>query len=115
MSLDALRTEMGVRPTDPQRRVVDAAYERAREHLRAGRSFVWNATNLSRDLRDQCVGLAAAYRGRVEIVSLEAPPRVLRSRLDRRDSPVPAAAVERLVRRWEYPDVSEAHRVRCIA
>ncbi len=92
-----------------------AAHELAREHLRAGRSFVWNATNLSRDVRDRCVGLAAAYRARVEIVSLEAPPQVLRARLDRRPAPVPSAAVERLVRRWEYPDATEAHRVTGIA
>ncbi|WP_223830450.1 ATP-binding protein [Nocardiopsis quinghaiensis] len=47
----------------------------------------------------RCVDLAAAYRARVEIVSVEAPPRVLRARADRRRSPVPDAAVERLVRR----------------
>ncbi|MEV2275363.1 AAA family ATPase [Nocardiopsis sp. NPDC049922] len=115
VSLDAVRDRMGVSPTGPQGRVAAAAHELAREHLRAGRSFVWNATNLSRDVRDRCVGLAAAYRGRVEIVSLEAPPGVLRSRLDRRADPVPAAAVERLVRRWEYPDPTEAHRITRIA
>ncbi|PDP88641.1 poly(A) polymerase [Glycomyces fuscus] len=111
VSLDALRAELGVRPTADQRPVAAAAHGRAREHLRAGRSFVWNATNVSRSLRDQCVDLAAAYRARVEIVSVEAPPRVLRARLDRRRAPVPAAAVERLVRRWECPDPTEAHRL----
>jgi predicted kinase len=111
VSLDALRAELGVRPTADQRPVAAAAHARAREHLRAGRSFVWNATNVSRSLRDQCVDLAAAYRARVEIVSVEAPPRVLRARLDRRRAPVPAAAVERLVRRWECPDPTEAHRL----
>ncbi|MFJ9558406.1 AAA family ATPase [Nocardiopsis sp. NPDC101807] len=115
VSLDALRTELGVRPTADQRPVAAAAQERAREHLRAGRPFVWNATNVSRQLRDQCVGLAADYRARVEIVSVEAPPGVLRARLDRRGSPVPAAAVERLVRRWECPDPTEAHRLTLIA
>ncbi|OOC54238.1 MULTISPECIES: AAA family ATPase [Nocardiopsis] len=111
VGLDALRAELGVRPTADQRPVAAAAHERAREHLRAGRSFVWNATNVSRSMRDRCVDLAAAYRARVEIVSVEAPPRVLRARLDRRRSPVPAAAVERLVRRWECPDPTEAHRL----
>ncbi|WP_017570467.1 AAA family ATPase [Nocardiopsis halotolerans] len=111
VGLDALRAELGVRPTDDQRPVADAAHERAREHLRAGRSFVWNATNVSRSMRDRCVDLAAAYGARVEIVSVEAPPRVLRARLDRRESPVPATAVERLVRRWECPDPTEAHRL----
>ena len=48
VSLDALRAELGVDPAGDQRAVVDAAYQRAREHLRARRSFVWNATNISR-------------------------------------------------------------------
>lgn len=51
------------------------------------------------------------YRGRVEIVALEAPPPVLRDRNRRRESPVPDAVVDRLVRRWETPDPTEAHRV----
>lgn len=111
VSLDALRAEMGVGPTGDQRPVAAAAHELAREHLRAGRPFVWNATNVSRSLRGRCVDLAADYGARVEIVALEAPPQELRARLDRRDRPVPAAAVERLVRRWEYPDPTEAHRI----
>ena len=72
---------------------------------------MWNATHVSRDLRDRSVGLAAAYRARVEVTALEAPPRVLRDRMAQRSSPVPTAAMERLVRRWETPDPSEAHRV----
>ncbi|MFD0690076.1 AAA family ATPase [Actinomadura fibrosa] len=111
VSLDRLRAEMGVSPAGDQRPVAAAAHELAREHLRAGRSFVWNATNVSRQLRDQCTGLIADYRGRVELVALEAPPRVLRDRNRSRRSPVPEAVVDRLVRRWETPDLTEGHRV----
>jgi predicted kinase len=111
VSLDALRAELGVRPTADQRPVAAAAHERAREHLRAGRSFVWNATNVSRSLRSQCVDLAAAYRARVEIVAMEAPPEVLSARLGRRERTIPPAAVERLVRRWECADPTEAHEL----
>lgn len=111
VSLDALRAELGIAATADQRPVAAAAAERAREHLRAGRSFVWNATHLSRDLRDRSVGLAADYRARVEIMALEAPPRVLRDRMARRSAPVPTAAMRRLVHRWEAPDPTEAHRV----
>lgn len=63
------------------------------------------------DTAEVSVGLAATYRARVEITALEAPPRVLRDRMARRSSPVPTAAMERLVRRWETPDPTEAHRV----
>ncbi|TDC51431.1 HD domain-containing protein [Actinomadura sp. KC345] len=111
VGLDRLRAEMGVSPAGDQRAVAAAAYELARGHLRAGRSFVWNATNVSRTQRDLCTGLIAGYRGRVEVVSLEAPPRVVRDRNRGRSSPVPDAVVDRLVRRWELPDPTEAHRV----
>ncbi|MFG2089527.1 MULTISPECIES: AAA family ATPase [unclassified Spirillospora] len=111
VSLDRLRGEMGVSPAGDQRAVAAAAHEAARGHLRAGRSFVWNATNVSRTQRDLCTGLIARYRGRVEVVALEAPPGVLRDRNRGRRSPVPDAVIDRLVRRWEIPDPTEAHRV----
>jgi predicted kinase len=114
VSLDALRAELGVRPADDQRAVVAAAHRLAREHLRAGRPFVWNATNVSRQLREQCIGLVAGYRGRVDLVALEAPAEVLRERNRARAHPVPDAVLDRLVRRWETPDPTEAHTVRWV-
>jgi predicted kinase len=109
VSLDRLRVELGVKPTDDQGPVVAAARERAREHLRAGRSFVWNATNVSRRLRDQAIGLVAGYHGRVDLVAVEAPPEVLRRRNQAREHPVPDAVIDRLASRWEAPDRTEAH------
>jgi predicted kinase len=111
VSLDAIRAELRVSPADDQHRVATAAYERAREHLRAKRSFVWNATNISRQQREPCVTLAANYHARVEIVSLEAPEHVVRARNAARPKPVPQAVIDRLVRRWEAPDLTEAHAV----
>jgi predicted kinase len=61
---------MGVKPGGDQRPVVAAAFDQARTHLRAGERFVWNATNVSRQLRERCVGLAADYRARVTLVGL---------------------------------------------
>jgi predicted kinase len=111
VSLDELRAELRVKPTDDQTPVITAARARAREHLRAGRSFVWNATNVSRRLREQSIGLVADYRGRVEVAALEAPPDVLRARNRARPAPVPDAVIDRLVHRWETPDPTEAHQV----
>ncbi|MCG5214840.1 AAA family ATPase [Streptosporangium sp. KLBMP 9127] len=111
VSLDALRAELGVRPAGDQRPVVAAAHRLAREHLRAGRPFVWNATNVTRQVREQCVGLAAGYHARVELIALEAPPRILRERNLARSHPVPDAVVDRLIGRWEAPDPTEAHSV----
>jgi predicted kinase len=114
VSLDALRAELGVGPAGDQRPVAAAAYERARQHLQAKQSFVWNATNVSRQQRDLCVALAAGYHARVEIVALEAPPGVIRTRNRARPAPVPEAVLDRLIGRWETPDLTEAHTVRWI-
>jgi predicted kinase len=111
ISLDALRAELRVKPTEPQGRVLAAARDQARHLLRRRTPFLWNATNVSRQVRAQPIELAAAYGARVEIVALEAPPAVLAARNSARLAPVPAAAVQRMISRWEAPDRTEAHAV----
>lgn len=112
VSLDAIRAEIGARPTGDQGRVIALARERARQALRAGRPLVWNATNLSRDLRERVIELALAYDARVEIVVIEAGPKALLRQNAERTDAVPPEAIERLLRRWEFPQPDEAHAVR---
>jgi len=109
ISLDTLRAELGVKPTDDQAPVAAAARDQARALLRTGTSFIWNATNISRQQRERCIGLAAAYRARVEIVAVETSETSLLRRNRAREHSLPAAALERLIRRWETPDLTEAH------
>ena len=111
VSLDALREELEVSPAGPQGVVVAQARERARVHLRAGRSFVWNATNLNRALREECIGLFAAYHARVKIAYVEARESVLFDQNERRISSVPESVMERMLDRWEVPDLTEAQQV----
>jgi predicted kinase len=111
ISLDALRDELDVAPTDTQGPVLARARELAREYLRQGRSFVWNATNISRQLRREVVRLFAGYGARVRIVYVEVPEADLHRQNRRRSAVVPAAVLERFLDRWEVPDVTEAHRV----
>jgi predicted kinase len=111
VSLDALRVGLGVAPTERQGAVVARAREVAREYLRAGHDFAWNGTNLSRAIREQCIGLFADYGARVRIVYLEVPEaRLLRQNRERPDA-VPEGALGRMLERWEVPDRTEAHRV----
>ena len=44
ISLDKLREEMNIAPIDEQGAVLQAAKTRAKEYLRTGQDFVWNAT-----------------------------------------------------------------------
>lgn len=111
VELDAIRRELGIEPSEPQGKVVDVARGRAREHLRRGEPFVWDATNLSRSLRQKVVSLCLDYGARVRLVYVEAPASELFGRNRARPYPVPEAVLLRMLRRWEPPDRTEAHQV----
>ncbi len=61
VSLDEIRGDLQVDATDDQGEVIQAARERCREYLRAGRSFAFNATNLLRQTRRRWIDLFADY------------------------------------------------------
>jgi predicted kinase len=111
IALDEVREELDIDPDQTQGKVVHEARERARELLRQGRSFVWNATNLSRQLRRLSLELFAGYRARLRIVYLEVPATVLFEQNRQRARVVPQQVIERLLVRWEVPDRTEAHTV----
>ena len=73
ISLDDLREAMDVLPTDGQGEVIHQARDRAKEYLRAKKSFVWNATNITYSLRRQLISLFTDYGARVKVVYLEQP------------------------------------------
>ena len=111
IELDAIRRELGIGPDEPQGKVIDVARGRAKEHLREGRPFVWDATNLSRTLRKAVVGTCLDYRARVRLVYVEAPADALFRRNRERRYPVPENVLGRMIRRWEPPDRTEAHEL----
>jgi predicted kinase len=111
ISLDDLREELEISPEESQGRIVAEARERAREFLRQKKSFIWNATNISRRIRRQCIDLFAAYNARIRIVYIDVPEENLLRQNSERERPVPAQVINRLLERWEVPDLTEAHRV----
>jgi predicted kinase len=111
ISLDAVRDELDVEPGDSPGEVIALARERARELLRAGTSFAWNATNLSRDLRTQLLGFFRSSRARTRIVYCETSPADQRQRNRAREAVVPARILERMLERWTVPDPTEAHAI----
>jgi predicted kinase len=109
VSLDDIRGELDVEPTDNQGNVVQLARERCREFLRAGRSFAFNATNILKQTRQRWIDLFADYNARIELVYIEPPfDRLLRQNKNRKN-PVPEQVVRKLAAKCEPPTWTEGH------
>jgi putative nucleotidyltransferase with HDIG domain len=114
ISLDALRQEMKIPPDETPGSVIVAAKNRAREYMSSGRSFVWNATNTTKQMRQQLIDFFASYRSRIRIVYLEVPMAEILKRNRSRTAAVPEAVIQKLLDRLDVPDITEAHQVEWI-
>ena len=112
ISLDAMRSEMDISPTDDQSPIIVRAKDEARQHLRTGRSFVWNATNITRMIRTPLIRLCTDYKMRVRIVYIEAHWQELLRRNQVRSQPVPEEILLRLADKLEPPRIGEAWEVK---
>ena len=113
VSLDAIRARLAVRPTDNQGPVVAAAIEEAREHLRKKQPFVWNATCLSAEFRNQQISLFEQYGASVRTVFLETEYREgLRRNAGREGvAVVPVPVIDKMIRNLELPERHECEDV----
>ncbi len=114
VSLDEIRTSSGIRPTDGQGEVIQAAQAAARACLRKKQPFVWNATNLTRETRRKLTGLFERYGARVRIVYLETDAETRAARNAGRPHAVPEAAVSRMLQKTVPPAADEAQTVEWI-
>ncbi len=111
VSLDKIREELKVKPTDGQGEVIRTAQDRAREYLRKKQPFIWNTTGLTRETRQKASGLFERYGARVRTVYLETG---WENRIERnagRTEAVPESAVLRMLNRIEPPSPDEAQAV----
>lgn len=113
INLDAIRREHKISPTDKSGngRVIQMAKEAARVYLRKGTDFVWNATNITRSMREQLVELFVTYKAFVRIVYVEVPYYQLHAQNMSREAVLPYQAVDRLVTKLEVPALWEGHEV----
>ncbi|MCD6069472.1 MAG: poly(A) polymerase [Bacteroidetes bacterium] len=113
ISLDDMRRKLKIRHGDEKGngRVIQEAKEQARECLRNGKAFVWNATNITAQMRGQLIDLFAVYDPMIRIVYLEVPYKMLIAQNKNREFPIPVAAIERMIDKLEVPKAWEAHKV----
>jgi predicted kinase len=109
VALDAIREGLEIDATDNQGEVIQAAREKCREHLRVGKDFAFNATNITRQMRRRWINLFADYAARVEVVYIEPPVGAILTQNKRRANPVPEKVILRLLEKLEVPTATECH------
>lgn len=111
VSLDQIRRINKLKPEDSAANgwVAQQAKEQARVYLRAKTDFVWNATNISMQMRGQLIELFTSYQARVRIVYVEQSYRQWRAQNRSREEVVPEQVMDRMMSKWEVPRAFEAH------
>jgi len=113
ISLDDIRRKHKLSPSDSSATgwVVQQAKEQARVYLRQGQNFIWNATNITRQMRQQLIDLFTTYQAKVRIVYIEKPYKIWLEQNKNRDYPIPDAVLGKMLRKLEIPQLWEAHEV----
>lgn len=111
ISLDEIRAELKISPTDGSGKVANLAIERARGLLRKREPFLWNATNLMQETRQRLVRLFAGYGARVHILYLEAPYQEILERNRTRERQIPVNVLEQMIDKLEMPEPWEGYEV----
>ncbi|UKD09951.1 MULTISPECIES: AAA family ATPase [Burkholderia] len=115
VSFDDAREELGLRHGKNEGMVAHHAIDKAKDLLRAGAPFVWNATNTGSQLREKALSLLYAYHAEVEVVYLERPRAELFSRNTRRDTSLTNKGISAMLLKWEPPLPTEAHAITYLA
>lgn len=113
VSLDNLRRKhrVGHRDAKGNGRIIQLALEEARAYLRVQRSFVWNATNLTRNNRSRLIDLFTTYKASVKIVYIEVPYAIWQEQNLQRDYAVPLKILDKMLNKLEMPSPIEANQV----
>ncbi|MBQ9116349.1 MAG: AAA family ATPase [Clostridia bacterium] len=111
ISLDEIRKELKISPTDNQGAVIAEAHERARAYLRKKQSFVWNATNTTSMMRSKQITLFEQYNASVRTVFLETDWSTQLGRNRSRKAEVPEAVLHKLLSKLEIPERYECETV----
>lgn len=109
ISLDDIRAEFKISPGKHSAKVAAIAKERAKNFLRQGTSFVWNATNMSKDIRKNLCALFSAYGARVRFVYIEVPYEELLLRNKTRDRVVSEKIINNMICKFDMIEKWEGY------
>jgi predicted kinase len=116
ISLDDMRRKLKISYGDTKSngQVIQAAKEQAKEYLRRGITFIWNATNITLQMRELLIDLFEPYKPRIKIVYVETGYAKLTAQNKSRAFMIPQQAVEKMIDKLEVPKIWEAMEVEYI-
>jgi len=109
ISLDGIREEIDRKADDGY--VMQLAKERLKEHLRARKRIVWDATCLRQDGRAKVLKLGRDYHARTHIAAFAIPPDLLLRQNKDRATMIPSKVIAHQLDRLQWPEVWEAHQL----
>ena len=110
-SYDDARNQLKLKHGQNEGLVIQFVLAKVKQYLRENQSFIWNATHLSRDMRQKALDLLYAYHAEVEIVYLEQSEKTLYQRNSSRDTSLPNKKITQMLSKWQVPLPTEAHKV----
>lgn len=104
-SSDAIRKELfGDEGSQENNSLVfETMHKRVKEDLRAGKTVIYDATNITRKSRRGAIALADKIRDSVEVHIVWAPIKTCIERDAQRERKVGAAVIDKMLRRWQSP------------
>ncbi len=113
VSIDNIRRKNGVQYNDSlgNGRAIQEAKELAKKFLRSKTPFVWNATNITSQMRAQLIDLFSVYKPCIKIIYLEVNYKKLLAQNKGRSTAIPEQAIEKMINKLEIPQLWEAHQV----
>jgi putative nucleotidyltransferase with HDIG domain len=110
VSLDHIRKILKIKPDDKdgQGKVIQEAYTQAKILAAKKQSFIWNSTNLTKELRSKLINLLTPYNPRFKIVYIETSRAVI---LKHRQEHIPKTILEKMYRIIDIPLQEEVHEV----
>ena len=114
ISLDDIRREQKISPKETQGYVANIAREQAKTYLRKHQPFVWNATNITTQMRESLINLFETYHAHVRIVYLETSWDRQQERNRQREDVVPTDVLENMLGKLVLPEACEARQVHWI-
>ncbi|MEK6829879.1 MAG: AAA family ATPase [Nanoarchaeota archaeon] len=113
VSLDEIRVKNKVKRGDTkgEGRAIQEAKELSKVYMRVRQDFVYNATNITKEMRSKVISEFEDYGAKVEVIYIEVPYKELLQQNHNREYKVPESAVENMIGSLEMPDITECYKV----